>query len=173
MLRYFPNEYVEDVYSIDYQGLYDAGFRGLVFDIDNTLVAHGTDSTPEVDSLFELLHNLGFKTLLLTNNSEERVRRFIRNIDTFYIPEAGKPARHAFYRALEMLDTTADTTVMIGDTTHTDILGANKAGLKSILVKYIGYYNNEPKGIRRTIERIMMSFYPLIANKRTILKKTK
>ena len=46
---FYPHEYVESVFSIDYEKLYQKGYRGIVFDIDNTLVPHGADSTPEVD----------------------------------------------------------------------------------------------------------------------------
>ena len=48
--KYYPYGYAPSVFAIDYKKLYDKGFRGLVFDIDNTLVHHGNDSTPEVDA---------------------------------------------------------------------------------------------------------------------------
>lgn len=169
MIGYFPNEYVDDVNAINYEALYRKGFRGLIFDIDNTLVAHGTDCTPEVEELFQRLHDIGFRTLLLSNNSPERVERFAKNIETLQIADAGKPRAEAFHRAVEMLETAPESTVVIGDTTHTDILGANRAGLKSILVKYIGYNNRERKGIRRNIERVMLMFFPLVAKRKRIL----
>ena len=50
--RYYPHEYVESVFTIDYRKLYDKGYRGVIFDIDNTLVEHGGDSNSEVDALF-------------------------------------------------------------------------------------------------------------------------
>ena len=43
--KYYPYEYAESVFMIDYQKLYQKGFRGIIFDIDNTLVHHGDDST--------------------------------------------------------------------------------------------------------------------------------
>ena len=43
--KYYPHEYAQNVFSIDYQKLYKKGFRGIIFDIDNTLVHHGDDST--------------------------------------------------------------------------------------------------------------------------------
>ena len=69
--RWLPDKYVEDVFSIDYEDLYRQGFRGLIFDIDNTLVPHGADSDSKIDKLFQDIHSLGFKTLLLSNNSRE------------------------------------------------------------------------------------------------------
>ena len=79
---FYPHAYVDSVFSLDYQKLYDKGYRGILFDIDNTLVHHGEDSTEEVDALFRELYQTGFRTLLLSNNSRERIQRFMRNIDS-------------------------------------------------------------------------------------------
>ena len=73
---FYPYEYLEDVFTIDYQALCDKGFKGLIFDIDNTLVPHGADSTEQVDELFATLHSMGFSTLLLSNNNRQRIERF-------------------------------------------------------------------------------------------------
>ena len=74
---FYPYEYVESVFSIDYKKLYEKGYRGLIFDIDNTLVHHGEDSTREIDELFKEVQKIGFKTLVLSNNSEKRVQKFL------------------------------------------------------------------------------------------------
>jgi len=99
---FYPYEYVESVFSIDYNKLYNMGYRGLIFDIDNTLVHHGDDSTPEIDNLFKVIQNIGFKTLLLSNNNEERIKRFIKNIDSLYICDAEKPNTANYLKAVEM-----------------------------------------------------------------------
>ena len=72
--NFYPWEYSKSVFDIDYKKLYRQGYRGIIFDVDNTLVHHGDDSTPEVDQLFRTLHEIGFKTFLLTDNNEERVK---------------------------------------------------------------------------------------------------
>ena len=89
--RFFPYEYAESVFDIDYAKLYAKGFRGVIFDIDNTLVHHGEPSTPRVDELFAQIHAAGLKTLLLSDNTKERVEMFNKNINTLYIDSAGKP----------------------------------------------------------------------------------
>ena len=91
--KYYPYEYAESVFMIDYQKLYQKGFRGIIFDIDNTLVHHGDDSTPEIDDLFRKIQGLGLKTLLLSNNDRGRVERFIKNIDLSLI-HISEPTRH-------------------------------------------------------------------------------
>ena len=168
--RYYPNDYVEDVFSIDYNRLYDKGFRLLIFDIDNTLVPHGADSTHDIDRLFARLHDKGFKTMLLSNNNESRIKRFMKNIDTRYIAEADKPDPKSYLKALEITGIPKEKTVMIGDTTFTDIAGANAAGISSILVKYIGFYSKEKKGIRRNLERLILMMYSIFSNKSSLLR---
>ena len=112
--KYYPYEYAESVFMIDYQKLYQKGFRGIIFDIDNTLVHHGDDSTPEIDDLFRKIQGLGLKTLLLSNNDRGRVERFIKNIDTPYICDADKPNPQNYLKAVEMLNIKKEEAVVIG-----------------------------------------------------------
>lgn len=156
---FYPYEYVESVFSIDYHKLYNKGYKGIIFDIDNTLVPHGNDSTKEIDDLFRIIHNIGFKTLLLSNNGEERIKRFNQNIKSFYISNSEKPKVDNYLKAIEMMNIKKEETVFIGDQVFTDILGANRSGIDNILVKYIGYYKKEKKGIRRNVEKIILKFY--------------
>lgn len=158
---FFPCEYVESVFSIDYNKLYDKGYRGIMFDIDNTLVPHGDDSTAEIDALFRRIHSLGLKTLILSNNDKDRVQRFLKNIDSLYICDAEKPKTKNYFKAVEMMNIRKEEALVIGDQIFTDILGANRCGIDSILVKYIGYYIKEKKGIRRNLEKIILRFYSL------------
>lgn len=158
---FYPCEYVESVFSIDYNKLYDKGYRGIMFDIDNTLVPHGNDSTTEIDALFQFIHSIGLKTLILSNNDEERVKRFLKKIDSLYICDAEKPRTENYFKAIEMMNIKKDEALVVGDQIFTDILGANRCGIDSILVKYIGYYIKEKKGIRRNLEKIILGFYDL------------
>lgn len=159
--KFYPYEYVDSVFVIDYEKIFRKGFRGVIFDIDMTLVPHGEDSTPAVDALFKRIHAVGLKTLLLTNNDTARVERFIKNIDTPYICDANKPEPAAYLKAVELLGIKKDAAIFIGDQIFTDILGANKAGLASILVKYVTAHEEKNIGIRRRIEKFILKLYSL------------
>lgn len=154
--KYFPDEYAESVFRIDYKKLYNQGIRGVIFDIDNTLVHHGDDSTPEIDELFRIIHSIGLKTVLLTNNDEERVRRFIKNIDTFYVCDAEKPETGGYKDALRKLSVERKEAVVIGDQMFTDILGANRCGISSILVHYIKLPEEKKIGKKRYVEKLLL-----------------
>jgi len=161
---FFPHEYVESVFSIDYNKLYEMGYKGILFDLDNTLTHHGEDSTKEVDELFKIIHSIGLKTIILSDNSEERIKRFLRNIDSLYIHEANKPNIVNFLKAVEMLRIKKEEAIVIGDQVFRDIYGANKSGIANVLVKYMRYDNETRIGIRRNLEKIILKFYRL--NKR-------
>ena len=155
----FPYEYVDSVFSIDYQKLVQKGYKGIIFDLDMTLVPLGADSTKEIDALFKTVHELGLKTLLLTNNSEERVRRFTKNIDTLYLCDANKPEPEGFLKAVEMMEIQKEETVYIGDQIFIDIYGANKCGIANILVHYVTAEAETKIGIRRNLEKIILKLY--------------
>lgn len=164
--RLFPCARARSVFAIDYQKLYALGYRGIIFDIDNTLVHHGKDSTPEVDALFGHIHQVGFRTIMLSNNGVERIERFLRNIEAPYISNADKPKPDNYYRALELLELTAEQTVVIGDQIFTDILGANRSGIDSILVDFIRAPNETKIGIRRNLEKVVLWFYCLCPSRK-------
>ena len=156
---FYPYEYAESVFLIDYKKLYDMGYRGVIFDIDNTLVPHGTDSTKEVDELFRNIHDIGLKTLLLSNNDKPRIERFITNIDTLYICDANKPKPENYHKAVEMMGFKRREVIYIGDQVFTDIYGANRSHIDNILVAYIRKKDEKKIGIRRRLEKVILWFY--------------
>ena len=149
---FYPYEYVESVFSIDYKKLIKLGYKGLIFDIDNTLVHHGEDSTREVDELFKEIQNMGLKTVILSNNSERRVKKFLENIDSLYIFDAQKPKKINYLKSIDMLELNKNEVVVVGDQIFTDIFGANRSGISSILVKYLRKSESEKIGKKRRVE---------------------
>ena len=75
--KFFPDVYMESTYKIDFQKLYEKGYRGVIFDIDNTLVPHGEPADKRAVELFENLKKIGFQCCLLSNNQYERVNSFM------------------------------------------------------------------------------------------------
>ena len=131
----------------------------MIFDIDNTLVHHGDDSNEKIDFFFKSIQNMGFKTLILSNNNEDRVKRFLKNIDSLYICNAKKPNSYNYFKAIEMLNINKENLLVIGDQIFTDILGANKVGIANVLVNYIRDVNETKIGKRRQLEKIILKFY--------------
>ena len=58
--KFYPGEYLDSTYVIDFDRLYEEGYRGIIFDIDNTLVPHGAPADERACALFAHLRNWGF-----------------------------------------------------------------------------------------------------------------
>ena len=157
--RFYPYNYVKDVFSIDYDELIRTGYKAVIFDIDNTLVHHGDDSNEKIDKLFREIHSKGLKTLLLSNNSAARIERFCKNINTKYIAEADKPDTSGYIKALAILDVKKEEAVMVGDQLFTDIYGANKCGIPCVLVEFLRRDSEAKIGKKRMVEKIVLYFY--------------
>ena len=121
--RFFPDEYVASTYIIPFEKLYEDGYRGVIFDIDNTLVPHGAPADERARKLFRRLEEIGFASCLISNNQEARVKMFNKDIQTNYIYNAHKPSTKNYIRAMEIMGTTRDTTLFVGDQLFTDVWG--------------------------------------------------
>ncbi len=157
--RFYPRRLAESSYTIDYEKLYQEGYRGILFDIDNTLVEHGADASDRAIELFARLKGIGFQTCLISNNSDERVRRFNRKINTNYIHKANKPSVKNYIRATKIMGTRIDNTVFVGDQLFTDVYGANRVGMMTYLVKPIHPKEEIQIVLKRKLERIVLHYY--------------
>lgn len=157
--KLYPTKYLDSSYSIDYEQLYRSGIRGLIYDIDNTLVEHGMPATERAIKLFEQLRSIGFDTCLISNNKEPRVKQFADAVGSKYVYDAHKPSRKNYIRAMELMGTDTSNTYFIGDQIFTDVYGANRAGIPSILVKPIHPKEEIQIVLKRKLEKIVLFCY--------------
>lgn len=156
---FYPNEYVDSSYVINYEELYRNGYRGILFDVDNTLVPHGAKADKRAKELFERLKKTGFSICLISNNKEHRVKSFNDEVNVKYIFDAHKPSVKGYERAMSLIGTNKKNTVFIGDQIFTDVYGANRAGLRTILVKPIHPKEEIQIVLKRYLEKIVLFFY--------------
>lgn len=156
---FFPEREVDSAYDIPYEELYAEGYRGIIFDIDNTLVPHGAPADERALSLFRRLKALGYSTVLLSNNKEPRVKMFAVAVGADYIYKAGKPAKGGYEKAMLKMSTTTENTFFVGDQLFTDVWGAKNAGLLNYLVKPINPKEEIQIVLKRKLEWIVLYFY--------------
>ena len=157
--RFYPDHEKDSVYKMDFEGLFVKGSRGIIFDVDNTLVPHGAPADERAVALFERLRNIGFQSMLLSNNKEPRVKMFNDAVKSAYIYKAGKPKVAGYQKAMERMHTTPETTLFVGDQLFTDIWGAKKAGMETYLVKPIHPKEEIQIVLKRYLEKIVLHFY--------------
>lgn len=161
----YPKEYVESTYEIDFEELYKKGYKGVIFDIDNTLVPHGAPADDRAIAFFKKMHEIGYATLMLSNNKEPRVKMFCDAVNAPYIFKGGKPKTEGYYKAMEIMGTTAENTLFVGDQIFTDVWGANRAGIYSFLVKPIHPKEEIQIVLKRYLEKIVLFCYKRYKNK--------
>ena len=160
MVRYFyPDEYKDSTYELDFEGYYKAGYRAVLFDIDNTLVPHGAPATEEAIALFERLRSIGLKACLISNNKIGRVKSFADAVGAYYIENAHKLSKKGYTKAMEEMGTTVQNTLFVGDQLFTDVWVAKRCGIKSILVKPINPKEEIQIVLKRYPERLILFFY--------------
>lgn len=157
--RFYPDYEAQSAYDIDYGGLYQSGYRGIIFDIDNTLVPHGAPADERAVALFERLHGLGYDTVLLSNNKEPRVKSFAEQVNSRYLFKAGKPGREGYIRAMELMQTERSDTLFVGDQLFTDVWGARRVGITSYLTRPIHPKEEIQIVLKRRLERIVLYCY--------------
>ena len=156
---FYPDREALDSVSIDYEGLYEKGMRGVIFDIDNTLVPHGAPADERAKALFKRLREIGYRTIVLSNNKEPRVRSFAEDVGSLYIYKAGKPGRKGYLQAMEKLQTRPDTTIFVGDQLFTDVWGAKKVGILTYLVRPIHPREEIQIVLKRYLEKSILHLY--------------
>lgn len=157
--KLYPTIYAESAYVVDFQKIYEKGYRVLILDVDNTLVEHGAPANDQAVAFFEEMRRIGLRTCIISNNHEPRIEPFAKAVGSDYIFDAGKPSRKGFEKAMNLLDGTKENTVFMGDQLFTDIWGANRVGIKSILVKPIKYDTEIQIRLKRLGEKILLPCY--------------
>lgn len=144
----------DDIYKIRGEALARQGIRLLLADLDNTLVPYGVPLPDErLKAWRDDLAAHGVTLFVLSNNRHEsRPRIFSEGLEVPYIGHAGKPKTPSFYQAMEQMGVTKEQTAIIGDQVFTDVLGGNRAGVTTILVRPIRLAGNPGRYLRYAVE---------------------
>ncbi|MBH0229947.1 YqeG family HAD IIIA-type phosphatase [Halobacillus yeomjeoni] len=157
--NFLPNEHFSSVLEIDPNHLKEKGVKGIITDLDNTLVAWDVpDATDEIKDWFKAMNDHGIQVTITSNNNEDRVKLFSDPLNADFIYSARKPLSHAFKKAQRQMDLKKDEMVVIGDQLLTDVLGGNLAGFHTILVVPIVETDGFFTRINRKIERRILNW---------------
>ncbi len=167
-MKYRPTMYMKNIYEVDFKKVYEKGYRVLFIDLDNTLVAHD-EKLPD-ENVFQLIDNLkalGFKIVILSNNHKKRVETFADPLQLKYIYSARKPLTFKYKRLIAEQNYNKNEILCIGDQILTDVRGANKLGLGSMLVDPLKHKDIIFTKLNRIIEKFV---YKKLARKGHLVK---
>lgn len=153
-----PSEYVKSIYHIDPHTLKQRGVKGIITDLDNTLVEWDRpNATPKLIDWLNEMKNNDIKVVIVSNNDESRVKLFSEPLGIPFIHKARKPLGSAFRKAISDMGTNREETVIIGDQLLTDVLGGNRAGFYTILVVPVTQSDGFFTRFNRIVERKIMA----------------
>jgi uncharacterized protein len=158
---WWPTSYAPSVGAIDIELLAANGFRGVIIDLDNTLVAYRQQALGERDARWMVAaRERGLRVVMVTNNGSPWAAGIARDLAIPCVPNARKPLPSGFRRALDILALPRESVIVIGDQLFTDILGAKMFGLAAILVEPLA--RRDPLNTRwlRHLERWLLHGLP-------------
>ena len=157
--KFYPKKVVRSTYSINFKKYYKNGYRGVLFDIDNTLVPHGEAANEKAINFFKKLRKIGFSFCLISNNKIDRVKSFADAVGAPFICDAHKPSTEPYNEAMKLMGTDIHDTIFVGDQVFTDVYGANRAEIYTILVRPIHPKEEIQIVLKRYLEKPILFFY--------------
>ena len=160
MYSFLPDMYVKSIYQIDYKSLKNSGIKVILFDLDNTIVPiSAVKSNQKLRDLFEDVRNMGLRQIIMSNSGKKRVEPFK---DDLYVDAACsslKPLPFKYKKIMSIYDVKPDEIAAVGDQLMTDVFGANKLGILTILVNPISTNDFKITHINRFFERKIMKHF--------------
>lgn len=159
LTNFVPTQFVKTIFDITPDQLQEKGVRGIITDLDNTLVEWDRpDATPQLVQWFAEMQQAGIQVTIVSNNNELRVKSFADPMQIPFIFKARKPFRQAFRRALHLMGLKPEEVVVIGDQLLTDVLGGNRLNLHTILVIPVANSDGFFTQFNRLVERRIFSY---------------
>lgn len=147
-------EAVQDI-SVDF--LKKESITAILLDIDNTIITGSFNMTKKVDTWLRSVTKAGIQICILSNTwNFNKVKKLMLKYDINGLPRAKKPRVKGFNMAYNVLGVPKENMVMIGDQIFTDVLGANRFGIRSIYVKPITRVEWWGTAIKRPFEYIVL-----------------
>ncbi len=136
--KFFPYQYKHSIYDVDYNTLYAQGIRLILTDLDNTLISYKhTDPDERLFQWKKEMEEIGFKIIVVSNSERPRVEHFAKLFKVEYVNSATKPLKRGYKKGLKKTNYSKEEVIFMGDQLMTDIYGANRVGMKSILITAI------------------------------------
>ena len=153
----YPKEYLNSVKNINLGLLNKNNIKGLILDVDNTLINLDKKMPAGVSDWAKNLKAQGIKICILSNSNHlNKVEAVAKILDVPYIFFGKKPLKSGFLRARDILKLPNENIAVVGDQIFTDIIGANRCNMFSILVKPIEEKDYLITRIKRPIEKFII-----------------
>lgn len=162
----YPKAYLNNVKEITIEFLKENNIKALILDVDNTLIDFYKNIPEGIDIWCKNLKQQGIKMCIVSNtNKKEKVKKVASKLDIPYFYFAKKPAKGGLLRAQKLLEENCENIAAVGDQIFTDVWGANRAKMFSILVKPLEEKDLLITKIKRPLENFIIKKYIKSINK--------
>lgn len=159
-MNVYPSLYLDSVKNINPTLLKKNNIKGLILDVDNTLIDYYRNLVDGAEKWCEELKNEGIKCIILSNsNKRSKVEEVAEKLNIDYIMFAKKPLKSGFKRALSKLELKPEEVAVVGDQLFTDVIGAKRMNMFSILVKQVDEKDIFITKLKRPIENAIIKKY--------------
>lgn len=156
----YPNIYLKNVKEITYDMLKKNNIKGLILDVDNTLIDYYKKMPDGTKNWCENLRNCNIKFCIASNsNNKDKIKQVANTLNIPYISFAKKPLKMGLNRARKIMNLENEEVAVVGDQIFTDVLGANRCKMFSILVEPIMEKDMLITIIKRPIENLIKNGY--------------
>ena len=161
-----PDFYFDEFSDASAEFLLELGVKGIVLDIDNTLEPYENSVPGEhVLAWFNALAAAGIKAAFVSNNGQERVELFNKDLGLPAYYKAGKPFKKNVLNALSDMNVSPDEAILMGDQVFTDVWAARNAGIRAILLPPIKDKRDLFTKAKRLLEKPIIKRYKKRNNK--------
>ncbi len=156
----YPKGFFKRITDIDYKYLKDNNILGLILDVDNTLINYNEELSEDIINWIDMQKKNKIKMCILSNsNKVKKIQKVANKLELEYIYFAMKPFKNGFNRALRILNLKNENVAVIGDQIFTDVIGANRMKMHSILVEPIEKKDIFITVLKRPIENMIKHRY--------------
>lgn len=166
---WYPKLYLNSVKEISLELLKKHNLKGLILDVDNTLIDYNKNIPEGIKQWTESMKQAAISLCIVSNsNHKEKIEKVAKQLDIPYIYFAKKPFKAGFKKAKAILKLESAQIGVVGDQIMTDVIGANRMKMISILVKPIDENDIWITKIKRPIEnKIIESYQKKISKEKT------
>ncbi|MBT9252701.1 MAG: YqeG family HAD IIIA-type phosphatase [Brockia lithotrophica] len=152
--NFVPDRIADSLANVDLEELVREGVRGVLVDLDNTLLPWNSSDIPDAHRAWlEAARARGLSVCVISNNHTMRVENALRELGIPYVSSARKPLRAGFVRALRRIGLPPEACVVVGDQLLTDVWGAHRVGMRAFLVRPVVPTDGPHTRVNRFFER--------------------
>lgn len=160
IMKIYPKLYCEKVTDISIQYLEENNIKGIILDVDNTLLDFDLNIVDGLEKWYDNIKKNNIKCIILSNsNKTEKIRKVANLLEIDYIKFATKPLKRGFKKAIRALDLNQQNIAVVGDQIFTDVIGANSLNMHSILVKPLAEKDLFLTKFKRPLENLIIKNY--------------